>query len=64
MFPADLEKAFTSACAELGLDPANTNIFHLECRRQGRDPKSTRAFDLDKNPSDMWASFRKLKRAS
>lgn len=64
MHSADFDNVFTAACAELGLDPANTNIFALECRRQGLDPKQTRAFDLDKNPSEMWAQFRKLKRAS
>lgn len=60
----DIQSAFTSACAELGLDPANTNMFELECRRQGRDPKATRMFDLDKNASELWAVQRKLKRAS
>lgn len=63
MHSADFNNAFTTACVELGLDPANTNIFALECRRQGMDPNKARAFDLDKNPSDMWAQFRKLKRA-
>lgn len=64
MSSADFQNAFNIACHELGLDPANTNIFALECRRQGLDPKNTRAFDLDKNPSPMWAQFRKLKTAS
>lgn len=64
MHSAEFQSAFNKACSELGLDPANTNIFALECRRQGLDPKKTRAFDLDKNPSDMWAQFRKLKSAS
>lgn len=63
MHSADFENSFNQACTELGLDPANTNIFALECRRQGVDPKGVSAFDLDKNASDMWASFRKLKRA-
>lgn len=63
MQSADFENAFNAACQELGLDPANTNIFALECRRQGLDPKNARAFDLDKNPSAMWKSFRKLKTA-
>ncbi|WP_029014284.1 hypothetical protein [Niveispirillum irakense] len=60
---ADFQNSFDSTCRELGLDPEQTNIFALECRRQGVDPAKTRAFDLDKNPSDMWASFRRLKRA-
>lgn len=64
MSSAEFENVFTAACVELGLDPANTNMFALECRRQGLDPKQTRAFDLDKNPSTMWAQFRKLKTAS
>lgn len=63
MHSADFQNSFNAACAELGLDPANTNVFALECRRQGLDPRQTRAFDLDKNPSPMWAEFRKLKRA-
>lgn len=64
MSSADFDNVFSAACVELGLDPANTNIFALECRRQGMDPSKTRAYDLDKNPSPMWAQFRKLKRAS
>jgi hypothetical protein len=63
MQSSDFQKSFDNACVELGLDPANTNIFALECRRQGLDPQRARAFDLDKNPSEMWAQFRKLKRA-
>lgn len=64
MSSAEFNTAFNNACQELGLDPANTNIFALECRRQGLDPDKTRAYDLDKNPSPMWAQFRKLKTAS
>lgn len=64
MNPAELQSTFDNACAELGLDPANTNFFTVECLRQGRDPKTTRAYDLDKNASELWANFRKLKRAS
>ncbi len=64
MHSAEFQSAFNKACSDLGLDPANTNMFALECRRQGLDPQRTRAFDLDKNPSDMWAQFRKLKSAS
>lgn len=63
MQSVEFQQSFESTCRELGLDPSNTNIFALECRRQGKDPAKTRAFDLDKNPSDMWANFRKLKRA-
>lgn len=64
MSSAEFEKSFDTACREQGLDPANTNMFTLECVRQGLDPKKTRAFDLDKNPTPLWASFRKLKTAS
>lgn len=63
MNSVDFQASFHQACSELGLDPANTNVFALECHRQGVDPKGVSAYDLDKNASDMWASFRKLKRA-
>ncbi|MQP65154.1 hypothetical protein GE253_07305 [Niveispirillum sp. SYP-B3756] len=64
MSSAEFEKSFDTACREHGLDPANTNMFTLECVRQGLDPNKARAFDLDKNPTPLWASFRKLKTAS
>lgn len=59
----DVQTAFTVACTEIGLDPANTNHFVLECRRQGVDPGQTSMSDLDRNASDLWATVRRLKRA-
>ena len=59
----DIPTAFTAACEQLGLDPANTNHFVLECRRQGRDPREATMFELDRNASDLWAAVRKLARA-
>lgn len=61
MTTIDLQTAFTSACSELGLDPANTNLFLLECRRQGRDPGTTSMAELDRNASELWAAMRKPK---
>lgn len=61
MTTIDLQTAFRTACAELGLDPANTNLFTLECRRQGREPSTTSMADLDRNASALWAEMRKPK---
>ena len=55
----DIATAYTVACQELGLDPANTNHFILECKRQGRDPKDATMHELDRNGSELWRAVRK-----
>lgn len=40
----------------------NENIFTKECKIQKKDPSKTSSFELDKNGSEEWKKFRKVKK--